>query len=62
MAMGGTKSYGSAHRGSPDKAFVGKVDGERTGATSPEYNIYSDSEIMGSENENTSSGQKEGGE
>lgn len=51
---GGLKSYGSSIR---DPG--GKVDPERSGATSPDYNIYSDSELMGSDNDQTS--QKEGG-
>lgn len=50
-AKAGTKSFGSGTR-------EGKADAQRSGATSPEYNIYSDSDAVGSDNDHS---QKEGG-
>ena len=50
---GGAHSYAGPQRKSPVK-----MEAERTGACSPEYNIYSDSDVMASED---GSPQKEGG-
>lgn len=55
VGLAGTQSYSGPARKSP-----AKIDAERTGACSPEYNIYSDSDVDGSFGDQASP-QKEGG-
>lgn len=55
LGLAGTQSSSG-----PQRKSLAKVDVERTGACSPEYNIYSDSDVDGSFGDNASP-QKEGG-